>query len=68
VVQSPPAGVQDALASAAAFVICPYLLLGEFPAVRDPIVIGADLCVALTVAWSGFRYIDRREYSLVEPV
>jgi hypothetical protein len=67
VVQSPPAGVQDALASAAAFVICPYLLLGEFPAVRDPIVIGADLCVALTVAWSGFRYIERREYSLVEP-
>ena len=68
VVQSPPADIQDALASAAAFAICPYLLLGEFPAARDPIVIGADLCVALTVAWSGFRYIDRREYSLVEPV
>jgi hypothetical protein len=68
VVQLPPAGLQDALASAAAFAICPYLLLGEFPAARDPIVLGADLCVALTVAWSGFRYIDRREYSLVEPV
>ena len=67
VVQSPPAGVRDALASPAAFSICPYLLLGEFPAVRDPIVIGIDLCVALTVAWSGFRYIERREYSLVEP-
>ena len=68
VVQSPPAGVHDALASAAAFAICPYLLLGEFPAARDPIVVGADLCVVLTVAWSGFRYIGRREYSLVEPI
>ena len=67
VVQSPPADVQDALASAAAFAVCPYLLLGEFPAATDPFVIGGDLCVALTVAWSGFRYIARREYSLVEP-
>jgi hypothetical protein len=67
VVQSPPAGIQDALASAAAFAICPYLLLGEFSAASDPIVIGADLCVALTVAWSGFRFIGRREYSLVQP-
>lgn len=68
VVQTPPAGVHEALASAAAFAICPYLLLGEFPAARDPLVIGADLCVALTVTWSGCRYIGRREYSLVEPV
>ena len=68
VVQSPPTDVQDGLASAAAFAICPYLLLGEFPAATDPFVIGADLCIALTVAWSGFRYIARRDYSLVEPV
>jgi hypothetical protein len=68
VVQSPPSGLHDALASAAAFAICPYLLLGEFPAARDPIVMGVDLCVALTIAWSGFRYIGRREYSLVEPI
>jgi hypothetical protein len=67
VVQSAPAGIQDALASAAAFAICPYLLLGEFPAASDLIAIAADLCVALTVAWSGFRFIGRREYSLVQP-
>lgn len=67
VVQSPPVDPSHAFASAAAFAVCPYLLLDDFAAAQSMVVMGADLLVASTVTWAGFRYIARREYSLVEP-
>lgn len=68
VVHSPPAGVYQGLSSAAAFAICPYLLLGEFAAARHAGVIGLDLLLAGALVWAGATYICRREYCLVEPV
>jgi hypothetical protein len=68
VVQSPPAGLQASLASAAAFGVCPYLLLGEFPAARNLVVLGADLLLAWTMVWAGASYVCRRQYTLGEPV
>lgn len=68
VVQSPPAGLQASLASAAAFGVCPYLLLGEFPAARDVVVMSADVLLALTMVWAGVTYVCRRQYTLGEPV
>ena len=68
VVQSPPAGLHASLASAAAFGVCPYLLLGEFPAARNLVVLCADLLLAWTIVWAGASYVCRREYTLGEPV
>lgn len=68
VVQSPPAGLQAVVASAAAFVVCPYLLLGEFPAAKSVAVLSVDLVVALAMVWGGISYVRRREYTLGEPV
>ena len=68
IVQSAPAGLQAALASAAAFVVCPYLLLGEFPAARNLFVLSVDVALAWAVVWAGVSYVCRREYTLGEPV
>jgi hypothetical protein len=68
VVQSAPAGLQAVLASASAFALCPYLLLGEFPAARNLMVLCADLLLAGAMVWAGVSYVCRREYALGEPV
>ena len=68
VVQSSPTGLHASLASAGAFGLCPYLLLGEFPAARDVVVMSADVLLALTMVWAGVTYVCRREYTLGEPV
>jgi hypothetical protein len=68
VVQSAPAGFQGSLASAAAFVVCPYLLLGEFPAARNLLVLCVDLALACAMVSAGISYICRREYTLGDPV
>jgi hypothetical protein len=67
VVQSPPANVYQGLSSAAAFAICPFLLLGEFAAAKDARVIGLDLLLAAALTWAGVSHITRRESCLVEP-
>jgi hypothetical protein len=67
VVQSTSGGLPHAMAAAAAFLVCPFLLLGDFAAAVDPVVVGLDVAMAAGVAWVGIRYITRREYSLVEP-
>jgi hypothetical protein len=67
VVQSASGGLRHAMAAASAFVVCPFLLLGDFAAAADPLVIGLDVAVAAGVACVGIRFITRREYSLVEP-
>jgi hypothetical protein len=68
VVQSSPIGLHASLASAGAFGLCPYLLLGEFPAARNAVVLLADVFLALTAVGAGVAYICRREYTLGEPV
>jgi hypothetical protein len=68
IVQSAPAGLQASLASAAAFVVCPYLLLGEFPAARNLFVLSVDVALAWAAVWAGVSYVCRREYTLGEPV
>jgi hypothetical protein len=67
-VQSAPSGALDALASAATLAVCPFLLLGDFPAVRNAAVLAIDCSLALIVVWGGFRHLSRRDYTLVEPV
>jgi hypothetical protein len=68
VVQSSPTGLHASFASAGAFGLCPYLLLGEFPAARNAVVLSADVFLALTAVCAGVAYICRREYTLGEPV
>jgi len=68
VVQSQPDEVLHVIASAAAFAVCPFLLLGDFAAATHGPVIGVDVVLALTAVGLGFRYLAQRDYSLVEPV
>ena len=63
--QRTPGGVQ-ALLVAGAGVFCPFLLLGEFPAL-DARVLSLDLAAAGAIALAGARYICRREHPLTEP-
>jgi hypothetical protein len=68
VVQSPPLGVQDSVAAAVAFATCPYLLLSDWPAAMNEIVISMDLIFGLIVLWAGVRFLDHRDYPLLNPV
>ncbi|MFL6281268.1 MAG: hypothetical protein ACJ731_14220 [Vicinamibacterales bacterium] len=66
VVQLAPTDPLHLLQSAFAFVICPFLLLGDAPASTSAIVIGADLILLLVVIWFAVRYVERRDYALVD--
>jgi hypothetical protein len=66
VVQSAPNGARQYMAAAAAFAACPYLLLGDFAASSDPVVLMLDGAVVLMLAFAGARYVSRREYGLAE--
>jgi hypothetical protein len=66
VVQVVPVGVHHATA-AAAFAVCPYLLLGDFAAAKNAVVIGIDVLVAMAMVSAGAGYVARHEYTLVEP-
>ena len=63
-----PVNFQASVASAAAFVVCPFLLLGEFPAAKSVVVLGVDLVLAWAMVWAGISYVRRREYTLGELV
>lgn len=67
VVQSAPHGVRQHLSAAAAFAACPFLLLGDFAASGNVVVLALDAGVVLALACAGARYVARREYGLVEP-
>jgi len=67
-VQSPPVGLLQVFASAGAIAACPFLLLGEFPGVKDPRVLAIDAVAAVAMLLAGARYIRRREYVLGERV
>jgi hypothetical protein len=68
IVQSVSPGFSHAVAAATAFVVCPFLLLGDFPAAADPLIVSLALAIAVACVAVGVQYITRREYSLVEPV
>ncbi len=67
VVQEPTTGALQILRAAAAVGVCPFLLLGDVPAVNDPRVLALVVFAASMMVAAGMRYIGRREYGLVEP-
>ena len=66
VAQAVPVGLGQVAASAAACLVCPFLLLSEFSGAMDPQVLALDLTAAMAFASVGARYVSRREYTLVE--
>lgn len=67
VVHAVPVGTGASLLSALAFAICPFLLLGDFPAARHLGVMSLDALFAGSAVTMAARYISRREYCLTEP-
>ena len=67
-VQSTPADAAHVLLSAAILAVCPFLLLGDFAAAASLPVLTIDLSLAMLALWSGWRYLSRREYGLMEPL
>jgi hypothetical protein len=66
--QSQPDDVLQVIASAVAFAVCPFLLLGDLSAASHGLVLGIDVVLALVAVGLGCSYLAGREYSLVEPV
>jgi hypothetical protein len=64
--QTLPSTAADLLVVSAACVICPFLLLGDFPAPRNPLVLVAVSSAALAAIAAGIRIIAQREYVLTE--
>ncbi|OFW05990.1 MAG: hypothetical protein A3H96_00185 [Acidobacteria bacterium RIFCSPLOWO2_02_FULL_67_36] len=67
IVHSAPATMAQLGHATAAVVVCPFLLLGNFPAVTDARVLLLDGVVAVSVTALGIRAVCRRDYSLAEP-
>ncbi len=59
-------GWRQVMAVGGAGAVCPFLLLGSFPAL-DARVLGVDLLLALAIALLGVRDICRRDHPLVVP-
>ena len=66
-VHSPPTSALDFLQWISAFAFCPFLLLGEVPAANDSTVVASDLILLLITIWSVVRYVERRDYALMDP-
>jgi len=64
---SPPMNALDVLQWISAFALCPFLLLGDLPAAGDSTVVASDLILLLIVIWSAVRYVERRDYALMDP-
>ena len=67
-VQSPPTNALDFLQWVSAFALCPFLLLADVPAATDSTVIASDVIVLFLVIWSAVRYVERRDYPLMDRV
>jgi hypothetical protein len=65
-VQSPPTSALDFLQWIGAFALCPFLLLGDVPAANDSTIVASDLILLLIVTWWAVRYVERRDYALVD--
>jgi len=65
-VQTMPVDGRQVGLSAAAGVVCPFLLLSDFPGVRHPVVFLIQGLAAAGIAAMGIRGVARREYPLGE--
>jgi hypothetical protein len=65
-VQSSPTSALDYVQWISAFALCPFLLLGDVAAARDSTVVAGDLILLLMVIWCAVRYVERRDYALME--
>jgi hypothetical protein len=65
---SPPASALDLAQWISAFAFCPFLLLGDLPAATDSTILAGDLIFLLIVFWHAVRYVERRDYALMDPV
>lgn len=68
VVQSVPEGPRAVGAAAIAFLICPFLLLGEFAAARNAAVLTTVASMVIVLTSLAFTYVRLRDYTLVEPL
>jgi hypothetical protein len=66
--QLPPTTALDFLQWISAFTLCPFLLLGELPAANDSTVLASDVILLLIVIWYAVRFVERRDYALMDPV
>ena len=66
--QSPPTSALDFLQWVSAFAFCPFLLLGDFPAANNSTIVASDLILLLIVFWHAVRYVERRDYALMDSV
>jgi hypothetical protein len=64
--QSPPTSALDFLQWISAFALCPFLLLGDVPAANDSTIVASDLILLLIVLWCAVRYVERRDYALMD--
>ncbi len=62
--QSPPRRLVEVAADALACIVCPFLLLGDMPAVRDPLVGLSVICVAAGCAAGGAAWVAARNVPL----
>lgn len=68
VVQSVPDGPRAVGAAAIAFLVCPFLLLGEFAAARNAAVLTTVASMVIVLTSLAFTYVRQRDYTLVEPL
>jgi hypothetical protein len=66
-IQSPPTSVLDFVEWITAFAVCPFLFLGDVPAANDSSVVASDLVLLLMVIWCAVRYVQHRDYALMDP-
>jgi hypothetical protein len=66
--QAIPQDVVTVFTSAASFVVCPFLLMGDLPAASDLRVLAVTVCIEVLIVSAGCAHIVRREYPLVAPV
>jgi hypothetical protein len=65
-IQQVPASLQGFAVSVAACVICPFVLLGDFPGANDLRVVAAAMGLAIVAVAAAIAHISRRDYALTE--
>ena len=65
---SPPTTALELCQSVLRFAVCPWLLLGDAPGANSSIIIGSESILLLVVIWFAVRYVERRDYALLDPV
>ena len=66
--QSPLPDAGHTVMVAAVSLVCPFILLGDFPALSNAFVLTLDLVAVAAVAAGGLWFVSRRNHPLVEPL